>query len=223
MNFIDVNIEQIENLFGLAVLVVCAAMMFAKRTWPSAEIRLFARGFVGAGLLGDSCWTIYTFVFGHSPQYFYGEELAWLAEELFLLLLIVEVYGKEGLSPINPTAWIGPIVIAALSTWYVAVAGDPVLNILMGCAMSGIALFSLSALLNTKEDRSKGITRHTRFYVATVCFVALEYILWSCSAVDGTVSISNPYYWVGPLVYVAILCITLTVMRFKKFHDGDGD
>ena len=59
MSFIAANIEQIENVFGLAVLVICAAMMFGKRSWPSADIRLFARGFVGAGLLADACYDVH--------------------------------------------------------------------------------------------------------------------------------------------------------------------
>lgn len=221
MSFIVNNIEQIENVFGFAVLILCTAMMFVKRSWPSDDIRMFARGFFGTALLGDGYYTIYTLVFGYTPQYFYGAELAWLAEELFLLLLVIELYALEGLSPIRWASWIGPIIIAALTIWFIVSSGALVLNILMGSAMSGIALFSLSALIGAKEDRASGITRHKGLYLAAFSFVAIEYILWSCSVLDKSVSIANLYYWFNPILYVTIVCVAVAIVRLEMLGDGE--
>lgn len=221
MNFIVDNIEQIENVLGLTVLVLCTITMFVKRTWPNDDIRLFSRGFFGTALLGDAYYTIYALVFGFTPQYFYGAELAWLAEELFLLLLVVEVFSKEGLSPIRPVSWIGPIIIALLTIWFIVESGSPVINILMGCAMSGIALFALSALFGAREDHASGIARHRGFYLATASFVAIEYVIWSCSIIDKSVSIANSYYWFNPILYVTLICVAVAIVHFEKFDDGE--
>ena len=222
MSFIAANIEQIENVFGLAVLVVCTVMVFAKRKWTSPDIRLFARGFIGVALLGDSYYTIFTLVFGHNPQYFYAAELAWLAEELFLLLLVIEFYSKEGLLPIHPAAWIGPAAVVALTVWFIVATESVLFNVLMASAMAGIALFSLTGLFRSKGDRAHGIVRHVGLYLATTGFVASEYAMWSISIVNHSTTIANPYYLIQPLMYVAVLCITIAVMHIGKMREGES-
>lgn len=221
MSFFIDNIEQVVNVFGLAVLVVCTVIVLAKRTWPSDDIRLCARGYFAAALLGDSYWAIYTIVFAHNPQYFYGAELAWLAEELFLLILVVELYSKEGLAPIHPVAWIGPALIAAFSVWYIVSTGTVVFNVLMGVAMSGIALFALTALFRSEIDRANGIERHMRLYLAAVAFVALEYTMWSCSVLDSSTSVANPYYLFSVLMYASMFCVAVAIAHLGVIRDGE--
>ena len=138
-----------------------------------------------------------------------------------MLLLVIELYALEGLSPIRWASWIGPIIIAALTIWFIVSSGALVLNILMGSAMSGIALFSLSALIGAKEDRASGITRHKGLYLAAFSFVAIEYILWSCPVLDKSVSIANLYYWFNPILYVTIVCVAVAIVRLEMLGDGE--
>lgn len=213
MSFFVSNIEQIEAIFGMVALIVCTAAVFIKRTWPNAELRLFARGFFGTSLLGELYWTIYTLVFGFTPVYFYVSELAWFAGDLFLLLFVIELYCREGKLPIHPAAWIGPAAVVALTAWFIAATGDPLSNIATGFVMAGVSLFSLSALFRSRRDRADGIVRYSALYAATTAFVALEYLIWSCSVLDSSVGISNPYYWFGPVMYLSIIAIAAAVMR----------
>ncbi len=220
MSFLALNIDHIENIFGLVVLIACTIMVFAKRDWISGDIRLFARGNFGATLLGDAYWTFHDLVFGYTPQYFYGAEIAWLAGELFLLLLVIELYSKEGLRPIHIDAWVGPLLIVILTIAFVFSSGDYVFNILMGTAMSGILLFSLTALFRAKKDRQEGIVRHTKLYLAATAFVVLEYAMWTCSVIDGSIGISNPYYWFQPLMYISHVLVALAAINLNKKSIG---
>ena len=148
-----------------------------------------------------------------NPHYFYGAELAWLAQEVFLLLLVIEYYSKEGLEAIHPAAWVLPAIIALLSGWYIAESGDPVFNSLMGVAMAGIALFAASGLLRVKMDAQKGITRHTRLYWGAIAFVVLEYTMWTISVLDKSSDIFNPYYFFSCLMYLSVLFIALAARK----------
>jgi hypothetical protein len=239
------NIEQVENVFGLVALAVCTVLVFAKRDWPSSEIRLFARGFFGIALLADFYWSLFTFVFGFTPPYFYVSELGWLAQELFLLLFLYEVYRRERGGRIYPVAWIGPVIIAALTVWFIVATGSPVINALTGIAMSGIALVAISALVDTRgsavADRtardaadnataiggaSVGTTvRKPRrgLYAAALFFVVVEHIVWSCSVLDASVSFSNPYYWFAPLVPVSLIVLLVCFLHLGRPGEGDED
>jgi len=223
VSFISSNIEQIVNVLGSVVLIVCAVLVFMKRDWQNNDIRLFARGFFGVALLGDTYWALYTLVFGVNPQYFYGAELAWLAEEIFLLLLVIELYSKEGLEAIHPGGWVIPAIIALLTGWFIIESGDPVFNVLMGFTMAGIALFACSGLFRAKKDAQKGIKRHTGLYSAAIAFVVSEYAMWSISIVNDASDITNPYYLFSILMYVSLLMIALAVRKLDVTPVLNGD
>lgn len=213
MSFESLNIEQIESSIGIIVSVLCTACVLAKRRWPTADIRLFARGFFGIGLLADSYWGIYAAIYGVTPSHFYVAELGWLAQELFLALLVVETYRMEGTSKIHPAAWAAPAVIAVLTVWFITTSGQVVISILMGGALGFVALVSLSALLTAKQDRVRGIERHCGLYAAVFAFVVLEHLLWSASILVEDWSVMNAYYWINLVLYGSLIAILVATVR----------
>jgi len=207
------NIEQIESSIGIVVSILCTACVLAKRRWPNADIRLFARGFFGIGLLADSYWGIYAAIYGVTPTYFYVAELGWLAQELFLALLVVETYRMEGTSKIHPAAWVAPAVIAVLTVWFIATSGQTIISILTGGALGFVSLVSLSALLTTRQDRVRGIERHCGLYAAVFAFVVLEHLLWSASILVEDWSVMNAYYWINLALFGSLIAILVATVR----------
>ena len=223
MSLSMLNIEQVESLLGIVVGVLCTICVFAKREWPNADIRLFARGFFGIGLLADSYWGIYAAIYGYTPSHFYVSELGWLAQELFLALLVVETYRMEGRSKIHSAAWTAPAIVAALTVWFIVTSGQTVVSILMGGTLGVISLVSLSALLTAKQDRKLGIERHCALYATTFSFVAVEHLLWSASVLFADLSILNPYYWINLVLYGSVIAILVAVIHLGRATKEAGD
>ncbi len=221
MELIANNIEQIENVVELLALAVAVVCVMVKQTWPSDDVRLFTRGLFGIGFLADLYWTVFTLVFGYTPPYFYVAELGWLAQELFLLLLIIEVYHAEGGRGIHPLSWIAPVIIAALTIWYIVATGSFVTNALQGATLAGVAVVSLSAILYGRKEYGNGDKTCRCLYVFSLVYVIAEHIIWSCSVLDSSVSISNPYYWFDPLLVVSLVGLLVCTMRFDKRREGD--
>lgn len=221
MSFLAANIEQVENVFALLVLALCTVLVFAKREWPSREIRLFARGFFGIALLADFYWSLFTLVFGFTPPNFYVAELGWLAQELFLLLLIVDIYRRERGGKIYPVAWVGPVIIAVLTVWFIVETGSPVINALMGTAMSAISLVAISALVDAVRNRSGDAAPRRALYAAALVFVAIEHVIWVCSVLDPSVTISNPYYWFSPILSLSLIVLAVCCRHLGGRLEGD--
>lgn len=166
--------------------------------------------FFGTYSLGTLYWTLHVLLLGTTPQVFYVSELGWIASYVFLLTIELTLPSDEEKKFRTKLCWLCPVFCVPQFILYIT-HGDVFFNILMCLATAAAAWLAIRGLVfcrRKKKAEGGSSTRGMRFFHITVlCFVVLEYALWTSSCFWVSDTLSNPYFWFDFLLSGAIFAM----------------
>ena len=190
-----------------AIGCVMASVLYAKmRRQPYFLLACF----FGTYSLGTLYWTLHVLLLGTPPQVFYVSELEWIASYVFLLTIELTLPSDEEKNFRTKLCWLCPVFCVPQFILYIT-HGDVFFNILMCLATAAAAWLAIRGLVfcrRKKKAEGGSSTRGMRFFHITVlCFVVLEYALWTSSCFWVSDTLSNPYFWFDFLLSGAIFAM----------------
>ena len=185
--------ELIENLLQLLATFVGALLsgLSYRRSRRQAYFLLLC--FYGCFALGALYWTLYLLLFDTTPRVFYVSEFGWVASLIFLRILQATLAGTEERCFRCRRAWLAPAFGVPLLAFY-CTFGDILSNLLWCGMMILVSYRSIHGLVYAETQTGKG--RNLRyFHIGILCYVAVEYTLWTSGCFWPGDSIFSPYCW----------------------------
>ena len=149
--------------------------------------------FYGCFALGSLYWTLYLLLFSETPRIFYVSEFGWVSSVIFLYLLQYTLSSPEERSFSCRKSLLAPLIGVPLCAFY-CTFGD-ILSTLLWCGMMILVSYrSIHGLVYAETQTGKG--RNLRyFHIGILCYVAVEYALWTSGCFWPGGSIFSPYCW----------------------------
>ncbi len=192
-------IERFDNVFQIAVLVICAvfavykAVKYRSRSWTLLSF------FYGSCLLGDVYWLVCLLFFDETPQISVVSDLSWYAAYIFLYLLLRHTSPPEEIRGTKLISWFGPVFAIGMAVFFMF--WGEIINNIIYAALFGLLLF---AAIRRLADKSRP-GRNAFLPAMILIFCLLEYSLWTASCFwDDTVPL-HPYYIFDILLTISFL------------------
>lgn len=148
--------------------------------------------FYGCFALGSLYWTLYLFLFSKTPQVFYVSEFGWVASVIFLSILQYSLSSAEERGFACRRARIAFLIGVPLCIFY-CTFGDVLSNLLWCGMMIAVSYHAIRGL--TYARTQTGAARQLRyFHIGVLCYVAVEYILWTSGCFRQGDLVSFLYY-----------------------------
>ena len=203
-------IELIDNLMQFAVTAtgcIWAGVSFSKsRKQPLFLLTCF----YGVFALSAFYWTLHFLLFGETPPLFYVSDIGWVASYVFLLTLLYTMRSPTQWEQKTALCWLAPVFCIPQFILYIT-HGDILFNLLMCMPTMLIAWFAIQGLIFNL--RSAGERNAVPFYISTLCFVILEYCLWTSSCFWMGDTLLNPYFWFDFLLSASMLSLLPTLKK----------
>lgn len=149
--------------------------------------------FYGCFALGSLYWTLYLLLFSETPRIFYVSEFGWVSSVIFLCLLQYTLSSPEERSFSCRKSLLAPLIGVPLCAFY-CTFGDIFSNLLWCGMMILVSYRSIHGLVYAETQTGKG--RNLRyFHIGILCYVAVEYALWTSGCFWPGDSIFSPYCW----------------------------
>ena len=149
--------------------------------------------FYGCFALGSLYWTLYLLLFSETPRIFYVSEFGWVSSVIFLYLLQYTLSSPEERSFSCRKSLLAPLIGVPLCAFY-CTFGDILSNLLWCGMMILVSYRSIHGLVYAETQTGKG--RNLRyFHIGILCYVAVEYALWTSGCFWPGDSIFSPYSW----------------------------
>lgn len=197
-------IELIDNTISfLATAVSCVwagATFSKKRRQPFFLLACF----YGTFSLGTLYWTLHLLLFDETPPLFYVSDIGWVASYIFLLVLLYTLRAPAQRQQKTALCWLAPALCIPQFVLYIT-HGDLLFNLLMCIPTMLIAWLAIQGLvfsLRSSEEKT-----NAPFYISALCFVALEYCLWTSSCFWLGDTLANPYFWFDLLLSASMLSL----------------
>ncbi|MDD4369681.1 MAG: histidine kinase [Anaerostipes sp.] len=196
-------IELIDNFIQLVVTttgcLLAGALFFKNHKQPFFLLACF----YGVYTLGTLYWTLHLLLFNETPPVFYVSDLAWIASYIFLLALLYNMRVLEH-DHKTPLCWLALIFCIPQFILYIT-HGEVFYNIAMCVPTMLIGWLGIEGLVFNLE--TPGEKDSVLFYISVLCFVALEYCLWTASCFWMGDTLINPYFWFDILLSVSMLSL----------------
>ena len=179
--------------------------------------------FYGCFALGSLYWTLYLLLFSETPRIFYVSEFGWVSSVIFLYLLQYTLSSPEERSFSCRKSLLAPLIGVPLCAFY-CTFGDILSNLLWCGMMILVSYRSIHGLVYAETQTGKGRkclhylcergyilyrtgsfgtcaagrirTDYLRIaYIGILCYVAVEYALWTSGCFWPGDSIFSPYCW----------------------------
>ena len=202
-------IELVDNLIQLAVTVsgcISSAILFSRhRRQPFFLLACF----YGTNALGCLYWALHVLLLRQTPQIFYVSDLGWVASFLFLLTLELTLPSDAERQSHTPLCCLVPTICVPQFLLYIT-HGDVLFNILMCGITMFIAWYSVRGLVYAIRQKNRTLRA---FHITALCFVGLEYALWTFSCFWISDTLTNPYFWCDFLLSVTLLFFIPSVRK----------
>ena len=147
--------------------------------------------FYGCFFLGSLYWTLYLLLFSETPQVFYVSEFGWVASVIFLSMLQYTLSSEEERRFPCRKALSAVLIGVPLCIFYCSIG--VILSNLLWCGMMIVVSFSSFRGL-AYARRQRGAAHNMKyFHIWVLCYVTLEYALWTSGCFWPGDSIFSPY------------------------------
>ena len=196
--------ELIENLLQLLAAFSGAALSgIAYRKSRRQTHFLLLLCFYGCFALGALYWTLYLLLFSTTPRVFYVSEFGWIASVIFLRILQATLSSPEERAFHCREAWLSPLAGVPLLAFY-CTYGDILSNLIWCGMMIWLSFCAIRGLVYSNGQT--GAARNMRyFHIGVLCFVCVEYLLWTAGCFWPNTSPASPAFWCDVLLTLAIL------------------
>ena len=161
--------------------------------------------FYGCFFLGSLYWTMYLLLFSKTPQVFYVSEFGWVASVIFLSMLQYTLSSEEERRFPCRKALSAVLIGVPLCIFY-CTFGDILSNLLWCGMMIIVSCFSIRGLAYARRQRGTANSMKY-FHTWVLCYVTLEYALWTSGCFWPGDSIFSPYCWFDLLLAGCLLAL----------------
>ena len=185
--------EVISNLLQAAVTLLGFFLGGIRYLKSRKQEYFLLTCFYGCFFLGSFYWTMYLLLFSKTPQVFYVSEFGWVASVIFLSMLQYTLSSEEERRFPCRKALSAVLIGVPLCIFY-CTFGDILSNLLWCGMMILVSYRSIHGLVYAETQTGKG--RNLRyFHIGILCYVAVEYTLWTSGCFWPGDSIFSPYCW----------------------------
>lgn len=186
-------VELIDNISQFLVTMISGCLSGALYYRTHRQPYFMLACFYGCYALAGLYWTLYYLLFSTTPQIFYVAETGWISGYIFLYLLQYTLSDKKERAFRCHAMWFSPAIGVPLMVFY-CTHGDILTTMLMSIMMILISWHAIRGLayLQKRGDEARN---SKYFHTAAICFVAVEYCLWTSSCFWVSDTLSNPYFW----------------------------
>lgn len=194
-------IELIDNFIQLVATTIGCLLSGALFSKNHKQPFFLLACFYGVYTLGTLYWTLYLLFFNETPPVFYVSDLSWIASYIFLLALL---YNMRALEHQHKTAlcWLALVFCIPQFILYIT-HGEVFYNIATSAPTMLIGWLGIEGLVFSL--RTPGGKDSVLFYISVLCFVVLEYCLWTASCFWMGDTLINPYFWFDFLLSISML------------------
>ena len=194
-------IDRIENLFQIAVLLVCVSVALSRAIRQHSRTWTLLAFYYGCWILGDLYWLLCLIFFGATPLVSVVSDLSWYAAFilLYLLLRMTAPPGSHREKRLLP--WLGLAFTLGMAAFFIQ-WGEYISN-LVYAGLMGLLLFSSIRRLMDAQDYPAQRSLCTAILI--VCM--LIYGLWVSSCFMKAEVITEPYYWFDFLLTLSFVLL----------------